>query len=93
MAAVNALALHNQLTEAGIPIDGVAYHKDTGWRVDYQHTATDDQRAAGRKIAAEFDLDTPASAPAVTLKLSVDEIEAAKTFADLKKLLLEKAGK
>lgn len=92
MAAVNALALHNQLTEAGIPIDGVAYHKDTGWRVDYQPTATDDQRAAGRKIAAEFDLDTPASAPAVTLKLTVDEIEAAKTFADLKKLLLEKVG-
>lgn len=85
-----ALVLHQQLEEAGIPIDGVS---GPPWEALYAPGATDEDRKAGDSICAAFDgkplVARPAEEVAADLeKLSADDVArllllvAARALAD-----------
>lgn len=62
---INVADLHAALEEAGIPIEGVAFHRENGVRVDYKAGATKEQRAAALAIIERYDQDAVEAAKAL----------------------------
>lgn len=83
--------LHARLTEAGIPIDGVALDRPNapGISIDFRDGATDEQKLAAQKIVDAYDQDVEngLKPTAKTSVLSDEEIDGAKTVSDMKLLL------
>lgn len=73
---------------AGIPIDGVAFHRETGYRIDFRTEATAEQRAQAQQMVATFDPNEVQSEPE-NKSVTIEDINDAKTVADLKALLIK----
>lgn len=69
--------LHNQLTTAGIPIEGVADNGDGTYRVDYMTAATPAQKTQAAGIVAAFN----ATAEQATLAAAAAEQAGAQPTA------------
>lgn len=83
-----AAILHGKLMGAGIPIDGVSFHREMGYRIDFRTEATAEQRAQAQQMVATFD---PNEVQPETERntVTIDDINDAKTVADLKALLIK----
>ena len=80
--------LHQKLIDAGLPVVGVALDRPgkRGISLDFEGEPSSEQKAAAELIVKEYDQD--AENAAKPSGLTVDEINNAKTVADLKTLLI-----
>ncbi len=56
---IDAPRLHNELRAAGIPIDGLCHNSDGTVRIDFQPSATPDQKTKADEIVDRHDKTDP----------------------------------
>ena len=84
MKKITPIDLHTKLEKAGIPIDGVSQDG----RIDFKDEATDEQKEAAAAILRDYDQEAEDAAKVPDAgDVTDEEIDAAKTVADLKVLL------
>ena len=84
MKKITPIDLHTKLEKAGIPIDGVS---EDG-RIDFKDEVTAEQKEAAAAILRDYDQDVEDAAKVPDAgDVTDEEIDAAKTVADLKVLL------
>ncbi len=87
MTKINVGDLHQQLAAAGIPIVTVRLTRDEKIELQVAEDATEEQRTQARAIVDGYDqaaIDAAKEQP-----VSLDDINNAKTVADLKALLVK----